>query len=229
MPVGAASNALHPEHFPLPTATLQRPTSTPATAPPFQATSPTSTSLISATNFRWHGTAEGATTPQRLTPGLWLFHVTHPTNTPFAVFLLNAADDHLALLANASTPISGTQAFGITTTGDYYLHVVAQDGWSVDVAAWSRDVVQPFTSVQGTAMQTRGLFKWNAGSHEFSWQHSGNLGFNVVLWSRDGAQRIEIANANGAVSATSNVSIPTSGAYILMVMADGEWSVSSSN
>ena len=173
--------------------------------------------------------AEGATTPQRLTPGLWLFHVTHPTNTPFAVFLLNAADDHLALLANASTPISGTQAFGITTTGDYYLHVVAQDAWSVDVAAWSRDVVQPFTSVQGTAMQTRGLFKWNAGSHEFSWQHSGNLGFNVVLWSRDGAQRIEIANANGAASATSNVSIPTSGAYILMVMADGEWSLSSSN
>jgi hypothetical protein len=172
------------------------------------------------------GSGEGASEPIFLTPGLVLFHIQHAQASPFAMFLLNDSDEHLALLANASTPISGTQAYGIRTAGSYYLHVISGDAWSVRTAAVAAAAPAPFTGLAGSGMLVSPPLAFSAGAHSFQWSHAGRLGFMVVLWSADGSQRLEIANANGAASGASSIAVPAAGAYVLMVMADGEWTVS---
>lgn len=171
------------------------------------------------------GNGEGASMPIRLQPGLVVFNIQHSSPTPFAVFLLNEADEHLALLANASTPISGTQAFGIRTAGTYYLHVIGTDTWSVAVDAVAPATPQPFTALSGTGMRVSPPFEFAGGSYTFGWSHTGTLGWTAVLWSLDGTQRLEIAAANGATSGTATLVVPEDGSYVVMVMADAAWSL----
>jgi hypothetical protein len=172
---------------------------------------------------RWSGAGEGETNAQWLEPGLALFTIEHAAGTPFAVFLLGAEGEHLALLANDLKPVHGAQVFGVRQAGNYHLHVIAQDAWSVDLAGWTAREAQPATVLRGAGLAVLGPFALPAGSRPFAWSHSGTMGWTAVLWSSDGRERLELAQSRAGQSSAGSLTVPRAASYVLMVQADGAW------
>lgn len=184
----------------------------------------TSVPIASNQTMRWAGTGETESDAVQLPAGLYRFRIHHDSNTPFAVFLLNDANDHLAMLANASTALNGDQLYGITKNAHYHVHVIAEDAWRVNVEPLMPNQPHTWSNQHGSGMSVIGGFMLDAGDQTFTWNHAGNLGFTAVLWSADGQTRLEVAQAPSSVHAgTTTISIPKTGTYWLMVQADGAW------
>ena len=205
-------------HSPEPTSSMLA--QTPVTMTPLSTTARTS--------VEFSGTGEGASDPFPLQVGLALFRYTHPTDTPFAIYLLNEQGDHLALLANAATAITATQVIGITAAGPHRLHIIAEDAWQAKVEqlnpAELQERAEQVQLFQGRGPAVSAPVKLPAGPIQARWTHDGALLFQIVLWDAHGQQRVEIVNATGTVRGTQTIDVPANGVYIINVMADGAWS-----
>jgi hypothetical protein len=200
------------------------PASPRSVAAPAPTPAPSSPGLaVAAAAPRWSGTGEGETEAAWLEPGLVRFTIEHPAGTPFAVFLLGAEGEHLALLANDLRPVRGEQVFGVRRAGSYHLHVIAQDAWSVDLAPWTAQEAQLPAVLRGSGLAVLGPFALPAGARPFAWSHSGAIGWTAVLWSSDGQERLELAQSQMGQSGAGSLTIPRAGSYVLMVQADGDW------
>lgn len=184
--------------------------------------------LIPAVTFQ--GSGEGATENFRLLPGLAEFHFAHPADTPFAFFLLNLQGDHLALLANSTTAVTGTQVFSVKTAGEYHLHVIARDDWTVSVAQPGAQALAAratsITSLQGDAPSISAPMRLAAGPLRVAWTHRGVLAFELVLWHPDGRRAVEIVRTTGDAQGEKTITVPADGVYVLNITADGPWTVS---
>jgi hypothetical protein len=216
----AGAGALYVAVPPAPLAPVV-PSSAAAPAPTPAPPRPGPTSAAAAP--RGSGTGEGETDAQWLEPGLVRFAIEHPAGTPFAVFLLGAEGEHVALLANDLKPVHGEQVFGVRRAGSYHLHVIAQDAWSVDLAPWTAREAQPPAMVRGSGLTVLGPFDLPAGARPFAWSHSGAMGWTAVLWSSDGTERLELAQSQAGRSGAGSLTVPRAASYVLMVQADGAW------
>ncbi|GAC1353501.1 MAG: hypothetical protein NVS4B8_01330 [Herpetosiphon sp.] len=146
------------------------------------------------------------------------------------MFLLDAKQDHLALLANGSLALNGAQIYGVPAAGMYHLHIVATDAWQA--------AVSPINSVQASARAERrtGLAAHGpyqspplivaSGQQRFTWHHTGDLQFTATLWSADGRRIAEIANQIGPGDGDGTITLPSSAVYFMNVQADGDWTLS---
>lgn len=175
------------------------------------------------------GSGESSSETFRLSAGLAEFRFAHPTDTPFAIFLLNQEGDHLALLANSTVAVTGTQIFGVQEPGDYFLHVIADDGWTAEVRQLPAQALEArsgvFTSLQGQAPAVSDPFTLEEGSVLVRWSHLGSLTFEVVLWRSDGERTLNIVQSSGATEGEKSITVPARGVYLLNVTADGPWTV----
>jgi hypothetical protein len=174
------------------------------------------------------GAGEGASAPFVLQSGPALFHVEHATATFFAAFLLNANGDHLAVLANATAPISGTQFIGNDAGGTYHLHVVADDDWRIVVSQPGQDRSGAATSdtvFGGEDLSISPPLALLPGKLELSWRHRGSYPLALTLWTMDG-RSIGKAVFNGRVPVgIASFDVPQAGTYLLNIQADGPWNL----
>ena len=177
---------------------------------------------------RLTGSGEGGSGEFRLTPGLVFFMIKHPTDTPFAVYLMNDKGDHLALLANSTRAVAGSRAYGVEHEGAYYLHLIANDDWEIEV-------VQPPTvatvggstpeSFEGLGPAATMPVALKAGTIRITWQHSGVTPFTLLVLDAAGRRVATVAESSTAKSGAGDASIPADGVYLLDVGADGGWTV----
>lgn len=104
------------------------PTATPApTATPKPTASPPSAPLT------LKGKGAQVSSPIALKHGLAIFKLTHDGQRNFAVMLLNADGDLVALMANKIGPFGSSMAMGIPVDGYYVVNVEADGNWTVSV------------------------------------------------------------------------------------------------
>lgn len=178
----------------------------------------------------FQGSGEQSTETFELRPGLAEFHYEHPADTPFAIFLLDTEGYHLAMLANATTAVTGAQVFGITEAGLYRLHVIAKDDWTARVSQpAAADLEARATGIiplRGDRPSVAEPMRLKVGPLRVAWRHQGALGFEVVLWGAGGVRAVGIVSANGKTEGEKTIMVPADGVYVLNVLADGPWTLS---
>jgi hypothetical protein len=174
------------------------------------------------------GSGEQASANFTLRAGLALFHYDHPASTPFGMFLMNARGDHLALLANGAA-IDGVQSYGIPADGEYYLHVIAEDGWSASVEQPRPEELTERAArlgeIRGDGPAVSEPIQLQAGSLRLSWQQRGSLPFEVTLWDVAGRRQIQIVSASMAAAGATMIEAPEAGVYVLNVQSNGAWTI----
>jgi hypothetical protein len=217
-----------------PPATPGRPSATstrvaPTAAPPSATSAPAPTAAVPTTqtigrDIVWiSGTGETGTDDVELAPGLLIVHIDHQRATPFALYLMNAAGDHLALLANHTTAFAGTRAYGIKEPGRYYLHVIAEDGWRAGLEQPAGALGQLPGELSGAGPVVLAPRQLAAGSHTLTWSHGGTLAFEIQLLTPDGGRVAAPVIATGAGEGSTTFELSADGAYLFDVDADGPW------
>jgi hypothetical protein len=171
---------------------------------------------------------EDESEPFRLRAGPAVFQIQHLNATFFAAFLLDDAGEHLVVLANGTTPIEGTQFFGIEAGGDYHLHVIADDTWSITVTQPEPGsfLAPPSHHVfGGEGLAISPSMVLSSGRLEVGWQHGGTYPLAVSLWTVDGRATGRSVSNGGVPSGVATFDVPAPGTYLLNILADGPWSI----
>lgn len=224
---------IRPTRTSRPTAT-ERPSSTPR-PPTNTPLPPTATDELTITPLPtaipptaapqiFKGKGQQASPKFELPAGLATFQMTHSGQRNFIVHLLDDQGELVDGLANAIGPYKGSIALG-ANAGTYIMDINADGGWNI--------VVQhPIPTGDGVAMPIQGkgnqavlFLKLDKGLATFRLTHDGQRNFIVHLLDDQGQLVDGLVNVIGPFDGSKAMRIPSSGYYVLDVMADGAWSI----
>jgi len=105
----------------------------------------------------------------------------------------------------------------------YVLEVQSQGAWTVTVDQ-PKSSVGIRTSFSGTGSKATELFSVVGGGRTFTYSHTGSSNFIVWLYDASGNIVDSVANEFGNSSGRSSAAL-NSGAYMMGVQADGNWTI----
>lgn len=220
----SAPAADHGDHSAHAASSIATPQPTDHAMPALSSLARSSTAPASVTKLS--GSGESNSGPFQLEQGLAAFHFGHSTDTPFGTFLLNAAGEHLALLANG-TVVTGTQIYGVQAPGSHSLHVLATDAWSVDVELLTSigAAADLPARLDGHGAAVTAPLALPAGQILVRWTHGGILPATLTGWSSDGQQRLDLMANQQSPEASTTLTVEAAGVYLFNVLADGAWTL----
>ncbi len=200
---------------PLPTDT-PAPTATPA---------PTNTPAPTAAPQVFEGNGQQASPKFELPAGLVTFQMTHDGQSNFIAHLLDDQGQMVDSLANIIGPYNGSKALGVSA-GTYLMDINADGNWTITVhnpVPAEEGIAVP---VQGNGDQAIVFLKLAKGLATFKMTHDGQSNFIVHLLDDQGQLVDGLVNVIGPFDGSKALRIPSSGYYVIDVMADGAWSIS---
>jgi len=209
--------------------TTPKPTSTVASA----TAKPTATTASAPAQIQTlKGTGQQAPPPFTLTAGLTTFRMKHTGKSNFAVELLDANANTVELLANVIGSYDGGTAVSIKTAGKYSVNVDADGPWTIEIlqpGAAERAAAVPLPQTfSGQGPVSSPLFSANSGSLRLAMKHSGDANFSVIVMDTQGRTIDLAANVIGPYDGSKVVRLPSKGIYILVVEANGPWTIEAS-
>jgi len=188
------------------------PTDTPTT-PPTPAASPTE----EVQEFSGEG---DDVVNVELQGGLVFFDLSHSGSSNLVMWLRGESDD---LLVNQIGQYTGTTARGVDD-GQYVVAVEADGEWSLTIREPREQAsVDVPTSSSGTGDGVTAFVSLD-GLHTIKASHSGDSNFTIWLYGEDGKRLDLVVNEIGDYEGTNSVRV-SEGVYLLIVTADGDWSV----
>jgi len=213
---------------PTPTATPALPTPTPL--PPTPTPLPTDTPVPTPTPEPERFTGRGQQVSPRfaLDAGLAVFRMTHDGGSNFAIVLMNDQGEQIELLVNEIGGFNGAKAVGIEQAGTYILDITADGNWTVliEQPMAPPSAPAPPQTFTGRGQQVSPMFILDSGLAIFRMTHDGNSNFAILLLDDKGDWIELLVNEIGAFDGSKGVGIDRSGAYILDITADGNWTIS---
>ncbi|TKJ31057.1 MAG: hypothetical protein CEE40_03120 [Chloroflexi bacterium B3_Chlor] len=197
-----------PTHTPLPI-----PTSTPEPPPP------------EPQRLTGHGQQASPLFP--LLPGLAVFRMTHDGAHNFAITLLDNQGEWVELLVNMIGPFNGAKAVGVEQEGNYIMDISADGSWTVLVEQPRppSDTPSPPQTFAGSGQQVSPFIMLSEGLARFQMTHDGAHNFAIVLLDSRGNWVDLLVNEIGPFDGSKAVGIRQSGAYLLDIAADGNWTL----
>lgn len=189
-----------------------------ATAPP----QPTIAPLV------LKGNGQQVSSKFNLNAGLAVFQFSYKGTANFIVNLLNSSGDLVDGLTNEIGSFQGAQAVGIDKGGTHILDVKASAPWVVTVTQPipAGDEQGPPVTFKGKGKQVTPFFTLPDGLTIFKLKHNGKSNFIVELLHADGQLQDGLVNEIGAFDGSKAEGIHEPGAYIMNVIADGDWTIS---
>lgn len=223
----AATDTPHPTDTPVPLTNTPAPTATSSllTPTPIPPHTPAPTPIPEPQQF--NGSGQQVSPQFTLNAGLAVFRMTHDGSRNFAIWLLDNGGERVELLVNEIGGFDGAKAFGIERTGTFILDILASGNWTVSVEQPAVTpsipaVPQMFT---GHGKQVSPLFRLDDGLVTFRTTHDGSRNFAIWLLDARG-ERVELlVNEIGTFDGAEAVWIRSTGAYLLDIAADGNWTI----
>jgi len=173
------------------------------------------------------GAGQQASAIFQLNPGLAIAHLTHNGTGHFGVKLLDAQGQSVDLLANDIGPFDGSKAVEIDSGGQFLLDISADGNWSTTITQPAPvNPGSPPLQLSGRGQQATSFFVLTDGLHRFALAHDGTGHFGVSLLDAQGHLVDLLANDIGPFSGSKAAGVRRSGAYLLDISADGNWTVS---
>jgi serine/threonine protein kinase len=183
----------------------------------------------------WHiaGNGEGHSEPFPLQAGLAVVRIAHRADPPSRL-LLRLYDNHLdAVTTLADLPrndrYAGIRACAPSRAGRYLIGARTAGVWQADVAQPSRDEIEA-AATRSAAGSGDGVafLRLRAGEVRFAISHRHWSGgrFRVSLLNQECSFAEVLVTAAGTFSGNAVRRIPAHGVYLLIVEAEGAWSVS---
>lgn len=213
------------------------PTFTPTSVAPAQVDPATSTPVPVPTNtpipsptpqpIVLAGAGQQASPVFQLNPGLAIARLTHNGARHFGVNLLDSQGQLVDLLANDIGLFDGSKAVEIDSGGQFLLDISADGNWSVTITQPNPiNPANPPLQLSGSGQQATDFFVLADGLHRFTLTHDGTRHFGVMLLDAQGHLIDLIANDIGPFNGSKAAGVRRSGAYLLNISADGNWTVS---
>jgi len=213
----------------IPATTAIPPATATTMAAPMSMPTVASTKAASAVPQKLQGTGQKASPPISLNAGLTTFKMTHSGSSNFAVTILDKDAKTIDLLANVIGRYNGSTAIRVPTNGQYTLNVDADGAWTIEVLqpgkteqASAVALPQTFT---GMGPLVTPLFTSGGGALRLTMKHSGKSNFAVTVLDSKGNPIDLAANVIGAFDGSKVVRLPSQDAYVLVVEADGPWTI----
>ncbi len=179
------------------------------------------------------GAGEGHSQPFALRAGLTIARITHRANPPSRL-LLRLYDNHLDPVATLvdlarNERFTGIRACAPSRSGQYLIGARTSGQWSVDVMQPDAEEIEAASrhSAAGTGDGVA-FIRLHAGVVHFAVSHflwnSGT--FRVTLMNQECSYAEVLVTAAGFFNGNAVRRIPTAGVYVLIVEAEGAWSVS---
>ncbi len=185
--------------------------------------------LVEAPVQQLTGTGKKAPPPVMLTSGLITFHLTHGGKSNFIVHLLDSNANLVEGLVNVIGVFDGGTAVRIPKDGQYLFNVEADGPWTIAMlqpgrAEQANAVVLPQT-FHGSAPAHSPLIASDAGALRLEMKHNGSGNFIVHVLDSKGTLIDGAANEIGAFDGAKTVRLPRKDTYMLVVEANGPWSI----
>ncbi len=230
-PTVAPTAPPRPTNTPQPAQTPRPPTVTPTPRPPTATPVPPTPTVppVPAETQTLQGRGVQASGPLTLKTGLTFFRFTHTGQRNYIVRLLDADARLVDLLVNVIGAYDGTTAMRIPRDGQYTLNIEADGAWTADIlqpgrAELAGAVPLPQT-FSGQGANITPFFNGNTGGLRLVLRHSGQRNFIVRLLDSRG-QTVDLsANVIGPHEGSKVVRLPGNGQYLLVIEADGAWSI----
>lgn len=154
--------------------------------------------------------------------------MTHDGGSNFAIVLMNDQGEQIELLVNEIGGFNGAKAVGIEQAGTYILDITADGNWTVliEQPMAPPSAPAPPQTFTGRGQQVSPMFILDSGLAIFRMTHDGNSNFAILLLDDKGDWIELLVNEIGAFDGSKGVGIDRSGAYILDITADGNWTIS---
>ena len=175
------------------------------------------------------GTGQKASPPISLAAGLTIFKMTHSGSSNFAVTLLDKDAKMIGLLANVIGSYNGSTAIRVPAGGQFSLNVDANGLWTIEALQPGKAEQAIASSLPQTFMGpgplATPLFTSNGGALRLTMKHAGKSNFAVTVLDSQGNLIDLAANVIGSFDGSKVVRLPRQGTYLLVVEADGPWSI----
>ena len=197
------------------------PSGAPTGSAPPSAAPPTVAQLI-----RGSGTK---TSDVQLSAGLTFFGFRYTGESNFIVRLLGQDAKLVELPVNTIGQYSGDTALRIPSTGKYTLNVESSGDWTIDyrqpgAAELAQAGSLPLHRADRGDRRTS-FFRANSGALRIAAKHSGKSNFIVRVLDSQGRLVDLVVNEIGAFDGAKTVRLPTTGVFIIVVAADGDWQI----
>ncbi|HKV83640.1 MAG TPA: toll/interleukin-1 receptor domain-containing protein [Ktedonobacterales bacterium] len=159
--------------------------------------------------------------------GLAIFDISHDGTRHFSVWLMNERGERRSLLVNTRGQFTGSTAIG-ANAGAHLLNVAADGKWRVGMRQPDSPEfhkAQDTRSFNGNGQTATSLFKLPGGLVIFRMKHVGRRNFIVSLIDHTGHSAQSLANKIGTFDGAKAIQVERSGAYVLEIKADGDWSI----
>lgn len=174
------------------------------------------------------GAGQQATEPFNLESGLTVVKMTHDGQANFIVDMLDEAGQPVAPMGvvNVIGPFEGSTAFPVSA-GQHLLDIQADGNWNITVEQPRPTDAPATTNFSGSSSQATELFQLSGGLHTFRMTHQGKENFIVDLLDADGnpVAPMGLVNEIGPFDGSKATPVPDDGIYLLVVMADGPWTI----
>ena len=166
------------------------------------------------------GSGDSATELIKLSSGFAVFEGQHTGSSNFIVKLMDENGNSQDLLVNKIGSYKGKTFANISSSGSYYLEVKAGGNWNFTITqGFPLEMNKVPTSFNGNGDDVV-FFEADKGNYKFTFNHSGSSNFIVKL---NGSSLM--VNKIGQYQGNMRKKLDTDGVYVLVIRADGDWSV----
>lgn len=166
------------------------------------------------------GSGDTATEMIELEAGFAVFEGSYSGSGNFIVQLMDENGNNVELLVNEIGSYNGKTFAIINTDGNYYLNVTASSSWNFSIyQSAPPNMVDAPTELSGRGDDVV-FVNAESGNYKFTSTHQGSSNF-IVRLNGTGLLVNEIGNYSGS----TRQQLSTSGVYVFVVNADGNWSI----